>query len=315
MACVTSLHCVFWREGLEHTRSRGFVYCVPMGLSRWLGSSLSMLVLLCNCTLTLNFDALSKCSPGRDDCNGEPSDGCESELQADAANCGGCNMPCPHGDGALAACEAGECVQYSLVVGEAHGLDEHPSREEHGGARFGPQFCQESALVGINPAGSAVTLRGLAIACAPVRFAEPPDASVVWGRATVTAKTVGNNGQPDTSYRTLRCEPGMVVTAARYVLGAVAVKEAGLERVYAGITRMSLICSKVSIAPDHHLTLDADGVPSIDFPSAGWPMSTDYFDACPSGEVMVGFDGFGGAVLDALQTACAPLSLQRKAMP
>jgi len=52
---------------------------------------------------------LQGCQLGFDDCNGDPADGCETDLFADADNCGMCGYACglPH---AGAVCQAGFCV-------------------------------------------------------------------------------------------------------------------------------------------------------------------------------------------------------------
>ena len=43
------------------------------------------------------------CSSGFDDCNQDPTDGCEAALDVDASNCGSCDVVCTNG------CGAGEC--------------------------------------------------------------------------------------------------------------------------------------------------------------------------------------------------------------
>jgi hypothetical protein len=58
------------------------------------------------------------CDPGFGDCNGEPSDGCEVNLQSDAQHCNACGTPCnlPHAE---AACEAGACKVAQCADGYA----------------------------------------------------------------------------------------------------------------------------------------------------------------------------------------------------
>ncbi len=48
------------------------------------------------------------CDVGFGNCNGDWSDGCELPLD-DAANCGGCDMPCVAGPHGTASCNAGAC--------------------------------------------------------------------------------------------------------------------------------------------------------------------------------------------------------------
>jgi hypothetical protein len=49
------------------------------------------------------------CNPGRDDCDGDPSNGCEIDLNSDPDNCGFCGNVCSF-PGAVGICEAGVCV-------------------------------------------------------------------------------------------------------------------------------------------------------------------------------------------------------------
>lgn len=46
-----------------------------------------------------------QCLPGFDDCNDDPDDGCEADLQSDAHNCGKCKHRCH-----LGICKEGACV-------------------------------------------------------------------------------------------------------------------------------------------------------------------------------------------------------------
>jgi hypothetical protein len=49
------------------------------------------------------------CSPGRVDCNGAASDGCEVDTRTDLRHCGRCNNLCTHGLNGAARCEEGMC--------------------------------------------------------------------------------------------------------------------------------------------------------------------------------------------------------------
>jgi hypothetical protein len=48
------------------------------------------------------------CGDGWGDCNGNPRDGCETDLTRTVAHCGGCNQPCLNPNGTT-RCEAGAC--------------------------------------------------------------------------------------------------------------------------------------------------------------------------------------------------------------
>ena len=52
-----------------------------------------------------------ECNPGFADCNGDPADGCEVEIDADVANCGACGRDCgPIVVNGVAGCEESECT-------------------------------------------------------------------------------------------------------------------------------------------------------------------------------------------------------------
>ncbi len=62
--------------------------------------------------------AVATCELGFGDCNGEASDGCETDLRADPAHCGACNQTCALPT-AEAACQLGRCVPASCLPGRA----------------------------------------------------------------------------------------------------------------------------------------------------------------------------------------------------
>jgi hypothetical protein len=49
------------------------------------------------------------CAPGFEDCNGNPSDGCEANLQTDSKDCGLCGRACTSLPNAFVACSKGVC--------------------------------------------------------------------------------------------------------------------------------------------------------------------------------------------------------------
>ncbi len=53
---------------------------------------------------------VGSCNAGFGDCDRSAANGCESELAADPANCGGCGRACPRGVNAATRCTAGACV-------------------------------------------------------------------------------------------------------------------------------------------------------------------------------------------------------------
>jgi hypothetical protein len=63
------------------------------------------------CAGTINeHEGVGVCDPGRDDCDGQPLNGCEVDLNSDPDNCGSCGNVCAL-PGTVGTCEAGVCVQ------------------------------------------------------------------------------------------------------------------------------------------------------------------------------------------------------------
>ncbi|MDO9017600.1 MAG: hypothetical protein Q7V43_11865 [Myxococcales bacterium] len=62
--------------------------------------------------------AVASCAAGFADCNGNPADGCEVNVRADAAHCGGCGMRCAPAN-AAGACVAGACTIAACTGGAA----------------------------------------------------------------------------------------------------------------------------------------------------------------------------------------------------
>jgi len=50
-----------------------------------------------------------RCAPGFEDCDGDPSNGCEVDLQRSTTHCGACGNTCAAGSGSAAVCTAGRC--------------------------------------------------------------------------------------------------------------------------------------------------------------------------------------------------------------
>ncbi|MEZ4393712.1 MAG: hypothetical protein R3A48_21795 [Polyangiales bacterium] len=53
-----------------------------------------------------NGTCVPACESGHGNCDGDPTNGCESDLQYDPRHCGGCGRACPAGQG----CRRGTCV-------------------------------------------------------------------------------------------------------------------------------------------------------------------------------------------------------------
>ena len=65
---------------------------------------------------TAGVCAVATCVTGFGDCDGNASNGCETDVRRSTASCGGCGRACPDRDNAFPGCLAGACV-WSCVTG------------------------------------------------------------------------------------------------------------------------------------------------------------------------------------------------------
>jgi hypothetical protein len=83
-------------------------------------------------------DSGTPCPAGRDDCDGNPSNGCEADLTS-VMHCGACGVACTGGANATAACTRGRCVQQC-----AEGFGDCDSNPDNGcetDVRVSPAHC------------------------------------------------------------------------------------------------------------------------------------------------------------------------------
>jgi hypothetical protein len=67
------------------------------------------------CDLTSGACAVATCDTGYQDCNGDGSDGCETNQDKDPSHCGDCFQDCILANGPDWLCDAGTCVQNTCV--------------------------------------------------------------------------------------------------------------------------------------------------------------------------------------------------------
>ncbi|RLB52499.1 MAG: hypothetical protein DRJ42_14735 [Deltaproteobacteria bacterium] len=62
------------------------------------------------------------CDVGWDDCDGDPGNGCETDVSSDSMNCGGCGLGCGGGGSMSPMCISGSC-QFPCISGESADCD------------------------------------------------------------------------------------------------------------------------------------------------------------------------------------------------
>jgi len=83
-------------------------------------------------------DAGMPCATGRDDCDGDATNGCEADLTS-VTHCGACGVACTAGANAASSCQRGRCVQQCA---EGFGdCDNNPDNGCETDVRVSPSHC------------------------------------------------------------------------------------------------------------------------------------------------------------------------------
>ena len=90
--------CVLFDDPATGCNDPGCSPCAPMNA-----------IGICSQSRHCSFDR-NTCFPGWDDCDGIPSNGCETDLTHNSLNCGGCGNVCARPTNGIAGCSAGKCV-------------------------------------------------------------------------------------------------------------------------------------------------------------------------------------------------------------
>ncbi|MEQ9081610.1 MAG: hypothetical protein RLP09_47530 [Sandaracinaceae bacterium] len=132
---------------------------------------------------------LDGCAAGFEDCNGDPSDGCEARPSEDAAHCGACGNACEGG----VACVSGRCDPFITGDGDHHTCVVRESgrvycwgRNLYGqaGPSLHPRWPGQPTAVPSSEAPGAPTLRALAVAAGTDHSCviRPDGTLACWGR-------------------------------------------------------------------------------------------------------------------------------------
>jgi hypothetical protein len=253
------------------------------------------------------------CNATHADCNsdldfGTMGNGCETELTADLANCGGCGLRCDQPADSVAACDNRQCIAYSAHVGAsspgANALHGSPT----GGNPFDQACGADELMVGFDGGGDAQNLFGMATLCAHATLRGKPDAlELVLGEPRVLQQ-LGNMIGSTTMQATTRyqCKPGEVVTAVSGGLWVIPVDPPIDQQ---SVKQLTVACAKVTFDRNRVLTFTSSA--SLGAGTQDSVVAT-FSDACQAGEIVSGFKGRAGAGIDAVQTQCAPLQASQQ---
>jgi hypothetical protein len=265
-------------------------------------------------TSCANASCVRACVPDRADCNGDLSlgalgDGCETHIDDEPQNCGGCNVRCDRSEAAVVTCSARKCMSFSALVGAAapggnvlHGADS-------GGQTY-QQLCgSNEVLVGIDAVFDASTLYGYAGLCARLLLSGTPANMNLSLGATSAFALLGKGVKAAPPVRRLACPAGTAVTAlsvATWYLPSG--KEMGKDMSSKlSIKTLSLTCSALTLDAQRHVVFGATATTLTAGSSA--TATATFNDTCPAGAAVVGFNGRADAYINSEQTQCAALSI------
>jgi hypothetical protein len=251
---------------------------------------------------------VTKCRAGFADCDGDlaagPSgNGCETATATSLAHCGTCGNSCPQPTGALSACEASACVVYSSQVGAGTAVSSAPHGSV-GGAAYDQTCPVGEVLVGLDVTTTGDIAYGLNVLCASFAL-EGTAGAPVFTTGTPHAPNVAIGGIIDPVPPSVRfvCPENTVVAG---VAGVTYIWSDGTRMNPPSIRSISLACNELSLDPQRRLVFAPKKVLDI---GDRLDALDAYSDQCPSSQVVVGFKGYAGAYIDALQTFCGAVSV------
>jgi hypothetical protein len=255
----------------------------------------------------INARCSRACDAQHDDCNrdlasGSEGDGCETRIDNDARNCGGCDVRCAASSYGFATCRAHTCYEYAVtledvVQGPLHGT------ATGGGPFEAPQLCPANEVLvgisGISGQGIAYSLRVHCARLAISRSATGYALKLVPGfSSTEIGGLIGPERPPPYD---LPCPAGAIVTGVSGATwlwpGASALS----------IRQISLSCAVPSIDAERRLTLTRVG--SVAIGDLSDTSVEPFSHACGALGAVAGFTGRNGAYIDALATHCGVLTI------
>jgi len=251
----------------------------------------------------------TKCRVGFADCDsdlsmGSSGNGCETATTTTLAHCGACGNSCPQPAGGASACEASACVVYSSQVGTGTAVSSTPHGSV-GGAAYDQTCPAGEVLVGLDIFTSGDIAYGMNALCAPLMLSGP-GAAPVFATGTPHAPNLAIGGIIDPVPAVVRfsCPANTVVAGAA---GVTYIWTDGTRTAPPSIRSISLACNEISLDAQRRLLFTPKLV--VDIGDREDALEA-YSDTCPASQVVVGFKGYAGAYIDALQTFCAAVSVK-----
>jgi hypothetical protein len=252
--------------------------------------------------------AVEPCREGFADCDGDMSkgasgNGCETPILADVANCGGCAHVCEKPENGFAACEKAACVEYVSALGEGRAVSATP----HGsvGGQAYDQTCPAGeVLVGLDASTDGEIAYGLNALCAPLKLGGSASApKFMTGAVHAPNVAVGGIIDPLPPIERFVCPENTVIAG---VAGVTFNWTDGARVNPPSIRSISLACNDIALDADHKPMFAPKKV--IDIGDRAGQVQL-YTDMCPAGQVVLGFKGYAGAYIDALQTYCGEVAV------
>jgi hypothetical protein len=143
------------------------------------------------------------CRPGFGDCDGNPANGCETDLTSDAAHCGTCDSACPAFPNATPACSGGRCT--STCAPGFGDCDGNPANGCETDLTSDVAHCGKCTLACIGSVTTTATCQGgtCQYACT-----NPGPGQVICGKSCVDTNTDARNCGGCRN----PCPPGQVCT-------------------------------------------------------------------------------------------------------
>jgi hypothetical protein len=249
------------------------------------------------------------CDATHDDCNrdlasGSEGDGCETRIENDSMNCGGCDVRCVASGYGYVSCREQACIEHAIKLRDVQAGSLHGGL---GGNVFPErQLCgPNEVLVGVSGVGSTIAY-SLSVHCARLALSRTATGYALKIVPTGMSKAVGGliGPEPPPPF-TRACPADSIVTAV-----------SGATWLWPGqsmdsVRQISLRCATPTIDAERRLMLSAPLAP-LTIGDANDATAKPFSDSCGPDGAVVGFTGRSGAYLDALATHCGTLAIEEE---